>query len=80
MTEQEIYSGLQRVFDGVFRGRDIKLTPTLSAEDVPGWDSFMQVNLIVGTEELFEIDLADEDIDELANVGDLVRVIARLKA
>jgi acyl carrier protein len=80
MTEQEIYRGLQQVFDSVFRRHDIRLTPTLSAEDVPGWDSFMQVNLIVGTEELFEISLVDTDIDDLANIGDLVRAVARLTA
>jgi hypothetical protein len=37
MTEVEIYNGLQSVFDTVFRRRDIKLTPELSAADVPGW-------------------------------------------
>ena len=80
MTEPEIYSGLQQVFDAVFKRHDIKLTANLSAEDVPGWDSFMQVNLIVGTEELFSISLVDSDIDELDNIGDLVTTIARLTA
>ncbi len=78
MTDEEIYGALQQVFDAVFHRHDIKLTPTLSAADVPGWDSFMYINLIIGIEERFGISLDGPELDELQNIGDLVRAVARL--
>jgi acyl carrier protein len=76
MTEADIFQGLQGVFDQVFRRSDIKLTPQLSAKDVPGWDSFRFVSLIMGTEEFFKIKLDADEVDKLANIGELVKVIA----
>jgi acyl carrier protein len=76
MTETEIYDGLQSVFDSVFRRRDIKVTPELTAAHVPGWDSFRYVSLIVATEEYFRIKFLGPDIDELNNIGDLAQAIA----
>jgi acyl carrier protein len=76
MTEGEVYRGLQTVFDSVFRRRDITLTPDLSAADVPGWDSFRYVSLIMETEEHFGIKFLGPDIDELKNIGDLAQAVA----
>ena len=61
MSEAEIYAGLGEIFRDVFLSDDIQLRPELSAKDVPGWDSFKQIDIILAVEE---------------NVGDLVRVIA----
>jgi acyl carrier protein len=80
MTEEEIYRGLQTVFSGVFRRHDIKITSGLSARDVPGWDSFKQVSLIIAAEEYFKIKFLNSDIDELENIGDLAKAVARLAA
>jgi acyl carrier protein len=76
MTETDIYNGLQSVFDDVFRRRDIKLTPQLSAADVPGWDSFRYVSLIMATEQHFNVKFLGPDIDDLKNIGDLARAVA----
>ena len=79
MTEADIYQGLQGVFNKVFRRDDVKLTPELSAKDVPGWDSFRFVSLIMAMEEHFQIKLDMDELNNLANIGDLVKVItARL--
>jgi acyl carrier protein len=77
MTEPDIYAGLQRVFNAVFKRSDITITPALSAKDVPGWDSFRYVSMIVAAEKHFRIKLTGDDIDELNNIGDLAQVIAR---
>jgi len=76
MTEPDIYAGLQTVFNAVFKRRDITITPQLSARDVPGWDSFRYVSMIVAAEKHFRIKLTGADIDELNNIGDLAKVIA----
>jgi acyl carrier protein len=76
MTEAEIYQQLQSVFNAVFRRQDIKLTPELAAADVPGWDSFRYISLIMATEKHFHTKFQGPEIDDLKNIGDLVRAIA----
>lgn len=77
MTEQDIYDGLRIVFEAAFRRTGMTLTPDMTAADVPGWDSFRYVSLIIGTEELFSIKFNGADLDELNNVGDLANAVAR---
>ena len=50
MSEAEIYAGLGEIFRDVFLSDDIQLRPELSAKDVPGWDSFKQIDIILAVE------------------------------
>jgi acyl carrier protein len=75
--ETQIYADLTEIFKEVFGSDEMTLTPTLSAKDVAGWDSFKQIEIIVSVEEKFGIKLNTREIDSLKNVGDLVGVIAR---
>jgi acyl carrier protein len=77
MTEIEIYSALTAIFYDVFLRDDLVLTPKLSAKDVPGWDSFKQIEILIATEQHFGIKLSTREIDALTNVGDLVSMVAR---
>lgn len=77
MTPADIAHEMQRIFETVFRRKDIVVRPDLTAADVPGWDSFRYVSLIMNIEEHFGIKFSDADIDELKNVGDLIDAIAR---
>jgi acyl carrier protein len=76
MSDTDVYAGLQKIFDAVFR-RSVPITPELTARDVPGWDSFRYVSIIAATEEHFGIKFLDADIDELRNVGDLASAVQR---
>jgi len=75
MTEAEIYAGLGEIFRDVFLRDDIELRPGLSAQDVPGWDSFKQIEIILAVEEKYRVKLNTRELDSLRSVGDLVRVI-----
>lgn len=75
MSETEIYAALDEIFRDVFLKDDIELRPELSAKDVPGWDSFKQIDIILAVEEKYRIKLNTRELDSLSNVGDLVRVI-----
>ncbi|MEE3627818.1 acyl carrier protein [Nitrospirillum sp. BR 11752] len=75
MDENKVYILLSSVFSDVFFRDDIILSPTLSAKDVDGWDSYKQVEIILCIEEKFGITLSSREIDGLQCVGDLVRVI-----
>jgi len=76
MTESEIYAALDEIFRDVFLRDDIALTPELSAKDVPGWDSFKQIDIILAIEARYHVKFNTRELDSLHNVGDLVRVIA----
>jgi acyl carrier protein len=76
MSEAEIYAELGEIFRDVFLTDDIELRPELSAKDVPGWDSFKQIDIVLAVEEKYRIKLNTRELDSLQNVGDLVRVIA----
>jgi len=75
-TETEIYPALSTIFQDVFLRDDLTLTAELSAKDVPGWDSFKQIEIIMASEEQWKIRFTTRELDALRCVGDLVRVIA----
>jgi len=76
-TETEIYAALKEVFDDVFMRDDIELTPTLTAKQVQGWDSFKQIEIIMASEEKWKIKFNTRELDSLLSVGDLVAMIAK---
>lgn len=76
MTEPEVYQALTTIFRDVFLRDDLELTPELSAKDVPDWDSFKQIEIIIASEEHFGIKFRTRELDGLNNVGDLARLIA----
>ena len=78
--QQAVYDALTEIFNDVFMRDDMRLTPSLSARDVPDWDSFKQIEIMVSVEEKFDIKLSTREIDSLKSVGDLADVIARKSA
>ncbi|HUI34353.1 MAG TPA: acyl carrier protein [Stellaceae bacterium] len=76
MTEAKIYETLTTIFHDVFLRDDLALSPELSAKDVPDWDSFKQIEIIIAAEERFGIKFRTREMDSLNNVGDLVRLIS----
>ena len=74
-TEAEIYGDLTEIFHDVFMRDDLELKPALTAKDVPGWDSFKQIEIIMATEERYGIKFTTRELDSLQSVGDLVRVV-----
>jgi len=77
MTEAEIHAALQAIFQDVFDDPDFQIKPELSARDVPEWDSFNHINIIVASEMKFGVKFRAGEIEELRNVGDFVRLIER---
>ncbi len=75
MTEADIYDALKDIFSKVFR-RDVAVRPDLTAADVPGWDSFRHIDIIMAAEERFGIILETSEIDEMKTLGDLVAIVA----
>jgi acyl carrier protein len=63
---------LTAVFRETFLRDDLALTPSTSALNVPEWDSFNHINLVIAVETEFDVRLTTEEISGMRNVGDLV--------
>jgi acyl carrier protein len=72
----DILQQLQTVFRDGFDDDDLVLTPQTTAADVPGWDSLRHVVLMVAVEQRFGVRFSVQELPELNNIGDLVRLIA----
>ena len=75
MDDLQIWSLLHEIFADVFSRDDLVLTPELTARDVPGWDSFKQIEIIVATEQRCGVKFRSADIDRLTCLGDLFTLI-----
>jgi acyl carrier protein len=76
MTRAEIYTSLTEVFQDVFM-RDIEVTPALTAQQVPGWDSLKQIEIVIAVQQKFHIKLHTREVDQFTCVGDLADAVAR---
>jgi len=75
MDESHIYVRMADIFEDVFDEDSIKITPTLCAKDVEGWDSLTHIRLILTIEKAFKVKFSTSEIGKLENVGDLVTLI-----
>jgi acyl carrier protein len=66
---------LTNVFRTLFNQGDLVLRDDMTAADVPGWDSFNHVNLIILIEEEFNVRFTTDEVSSMANVGDLIRIL-----
>ncbi len=75
MQQQEIYAQLTAIFHDLFDDDTLVLTPDLTASDVPEWDSFNHINLIVAIESRFKVKFQTAELEQLHTVGHLATLI-----
>ncbi len=66
---------LNVVFQDLFDDEDLSVCPASTAKDVEGWDSMMQVSLILNVEKSFGVKFRSSEVASLQCVGDLVKLI-----
>lgn len=76
MSRAEIFAKLQEVFDEIFLD-PVKVTPELTARDVPEWDSLMHVSLVVAVEAKLKVRFRIGEVEATKNVGEFVDLIER---
>ena len=76
MQTEDIYAQLAPIFHDLFDDDTLVLTPELTAPEVPEWDSFNHINLIVATEARFKIKFQTAELEQLHTVGHLADLIA----
>lgn len=52
----------------------------LSLRDVPGWDSFKQIEMVIAVEEHYKLKFTTRELDSIKDIDDLVEAIARRSA
>jgi acyl carrier protein len=62
---------LTDVFRTIFNLPALELRDDLTARDVPGWDSFNHVNLVIAIETEFGVVFDTDEIAALENVGQM---------
>ncbi len=77
MQVEDIYAQLTPIFHDLFDDENLTLTPGLSAGDVPEWDSFNHINLIVAVEATFKIKFQTAELESLQTVGHLVDLVSK---
>ncbi len=75
MQQQDIYEQLTAIFHDVFDDDTIVLNPGLTAAEVPEWDSFNHINLIVSVEARFGIKFQTAELESMQTVGHLADLI-----
>jgi acyl carrier protein len=80
MDDQAIWERLNPIFREILEDPDIELSPTTTADDIEGWDSITNIELLVAIEQEFDLKFHTGEIAGLANVGELVDLIAKRSA
>ena len=75
MQQQDIYNQLTEIFRDIFDDETLELRPGLTATDVPEWDSFNHINLIVAVESRFGIKFQTAELESMQTVGHLADLI-----
>lgn len=75
MSEAEVLGKLNEIFRDLFDLPELELTPDMSAEDIDEWDSVNHVMLVVQVEREFKVKFHTAEVEEMKNVGDLVRLV-----
>lgn len=74
MTEKEIFDRIVTIIQER-QGEGFVVTESLSLKDDLDADSVDLMEFILTLEDEFSIEISDEEIDQLQNVGDVVKII-----
>lgn len=75
MDDAQILQQLTEIIRDVLNDDTLTLKPDTVAADVPEWDSFNHINIVVATEAKFGIKFKTAELEQLRNVGEFVALI-----
>ena len=76
MTREDILSTINDIFKDAFDDESLVVTEATTSNDIEGWDSLMQMNLIEMVEDEFGFQFTMDEASGLKNVGDMVSVVS----
>ncbi|MEO5367240.1 MAG: acyl carrier protein [Magnetococcus sp. WYHC-3] len=75
MQESDLYHTLTDIFMDVFDVDDLDLTPQTTAQDIEGWDSMSNIQMLVAVERALKIRFTTVEVSGNRNVGEFVQMI-----
>ena len=75
MDKKEILGKLDVIFEDIIDEGSVTLTDASTADDVDGWDSLTNIQLVVEIEKQFDVRFSSEEITTWKNVGDMIDCI-----
>jgi acyl carrier protein len=66
---------LTKAFRKAFDDNSLELSANTTANDIDDWDSFTHINLIIAIELEFGIEFKQSEIQNFANVGEMIQSI-----
>jgi acyl carrier protein len=80
MTDEEVLNILTTIFRSELSADDIVLKPETTTREIPKWDSFHYVEIILQIEAMLAIKIRAKEANALRNVGEMVALIQSKKA
>ena len=75
MKDNEKIKIIQAVFRDVLSNKNIVISRNSTPEDIEGWDSLVNINIVVALEEHFNIKFSLDEITNINSVEDIVKMI-----
>jgi len=79
MEKNEIITALNKIFEDVIDEGPVSLSLSSTADDIDGWDSLTNIQLVVEIEKHFDLRFDSEEISGWKNVGDMIDCIIQRK-
>lgn len=73
----DILEMIQPIFRDIFDDETLTVSAETVAADIEDWDSFAQMQIVMGVEDMFGISFSTEEVTEFKNVGDIVKTIEK---
>ena len=75
MKDNEKIDVIQSIFRDVLSNKNIIISRNSTPEDIEGWDSLVNINIVVALEEHFNIKFSLDEITNINSVEDIVKMI-----
>ena len=75
MKDNEKIKIIQAVFRDVLSNKNIVISRNSTPEDIEGWDSLVNINIVVALEEHFNIKFSLDEITNINSVEEKVKMI-----
>jgi len=75
-AEETVEEKIKQIVVKITRKRDVDFKPETSFKDLDA-DSLDKVQILVALEDTFDIEIADEDMKKIGNMGEFVTYIKR---
>ncbi len=74
---KKILKDLNKIFISYFNNKKIILSNKTTAKNIKAWDSLAQISLIILIEKKFKMKFSVREVENLSNVGDMIKLIEK---